>query len=210
MLFDYITAAVEDVSNDGVADVIVAFPEADTAAVDAGEIRVFEGGANLKGTAAPLATLQVSGASPSDFIGGWVWDAPVLIDDVTGDGVRDLVVVAPYADVAGNPDQGSIYVWAGGSALSGTPAPVATLQTSGTLLSYRLGDSGGFQNNVHLVPKQASSVGVAGRTSCASGDDESSSAATGPLPLRRVVVGFIVRAFARSDPHEPERPYPGA
>src|SRR5262249_51414136 len=83
----------------------------------------------------PTATLTVPGAVPLDQLGAS--DVPVLVGDVNGDGKADVVVSAPQADV-GVTDAGAIYVWFGGSSLSGAKAPDATLIVPGAAAADRL------------------------------------------------------------------------
>ncbi len=131
---------IEDVTGDGILDVVVGCPWVDTAVIDAGEVLVFAGGTGLVGTPLPTATLRVSGAKAFDMLGyesGML--EPLLADDVTGDGIADVLVVAPYADFGSTADVGAIYVWRGGAALAGTPAPKATLATMGNTKSKQLG-----------------------------------------------------------------------
>ena len=54
----------------------------------------------------------------------------VLLEDVTGDGVRDVVVASMFADVGAVADAGTILVWAGGATLVGQLPPLATLQAA--------------------------------------------------------------------------------
>ncbi len=142
-----------DVTGDGILDVVVGAFQADVAGVfDAGAIYVWEGGPTLRGTPAVHATLTVSGAVASDHLGGGNPYSPIFSDifgqgiqlaDVTGDGVVDVVAAAVYANVASVIDSGAVYVWEGGAALNGTPAPRATLAVAGAANNDRLGDLSG-------------------------------------------------------------------
>ncbi len=133
---------LDDVTGDGRVDVIAAASDANVGGViDAGAVYVWDGAA-LTGTPPPLATLTIAGAVAYD----WLSDAHgqgVLVDDVTGDGVRDLVVGSRFADLAGLVDVGAIYVWSGGASLVGTPAPLATLSVPGAQANDALGSTGG-------------------------------------------------------------------
>ena len=51
----------------------------------------------------------------------------MICHDVTEDGVADVILNASNADHGGTTDSGVIYVWAGGSSLTGTAQPSATL-----------------------------------------------------------------------------------
>ena len=111
-----------EVTGDGVADIVIVSPSADTVAnADAGAIDVFAGGATLTGTVAPTASLE--GAMPNDALG----ISDVRCCDVTGDATLDIVVASVTLDLGGVTDAGGILVWAGGAGLTGTPAPTATL-----------------------------------------------------------------------------------
>ncbi len=114
-----------DVTGDGVLDLVVGARLADAGGADRGAIYVWKGGSSLHGTLDPTATLRVSSASDSDKLGEAAGQG-VLLGDVTGDGVADIVAAARFADVGGT-DRGAVYVWPGGSALSGTLDPDATL-----------------------------------------------------------------------------------
>jgi FG-GAP repeat protein len=131
---------LSDVTGDGIDDVIVGCPWVDTTVKDAGEVVVFAGGPGLARATAPTATLRAPGAMPLDDL-GWSSDNfdPFLVGDVNGDGVADLVVVSPWADVGGTLDAGEIFVWSGGAALAGTPAPTATLFATGSTNFQHLG-----------------------------------------------------------------------
>jgi hypothetical protein len=131
---------IEDVTGDGVPDVVVAFPLASTAALEAGEVCVFAGGPGILGTPAPTATLLAPGAVAHDWLGHLKDDRQALwIGDVSGDGIPDVVVCADRADHHGIVNAGRIFVWAGGSSLSGRPAPLATLQRSSAAKYEALG-----------------------------------------------------------------------
>ena len=103
-----------DVSGDGVLDVVVAAKSADVGAVDTGAVYVWRGGSQLTGSGSigPDATL----AGPAGF-GSFAWaqrGQAVLCEDVTGDGVLDVIVCCSAADVGGVVDAGAIHLWAGG------------------------------------------------------------------------------------------------
>ena len=110
-----------DVTGDGALDIVVGTHFADPGGVmDAGAITVWSGGVNLAGTPAPAATLTIPGASPVDGLCHG-YGQGVFLGDVTGDGVRDVVGVAYFADVEGVEDAGALYLWQGGSVMTGTP-----------------------------------------------------------------------------------------
>ncbi len=130
-----------DVTGDGLPDVVAGTSKVDVGGVtDAGAIYVWQGGATLTGTPAPLATLTVPGAVAYDRLGDALGQG-LLIADMTGDGVVDLVAGARRADVAGVVDAGAIYVWSGGASLVGTPSPLATLTVPGATAYDQLGST---------------------------------------------------------------------
>ncbi len=115
-----------DVTGDGRRDVIALAPQADVGGVmNVGESLIWAGGAGLSGTPAPTATLRIPSPTAGDVLGRGLFPM-VLCRDVTGDGVNDVVLPASEYDgtVA---DEGAIFVWAGGAALTGMPAPTARL-----------------------------------------------------------------------------------
>jgi hypothetical protein len=131
---------LDDLSGDGVLDVIVGASLADAGGVvDAGAIFVWQGGVALKSAPAPLATLTIPGAVAGDQLGHAVRPG-IQCADVTGDGVRDLVAGAVFADVAGVTNAGAIFVWSGGAPLAGTPAPLARLGLAAATAFDSLGD----------------------------------------------------------------------
>lgn len=140
---------VGDVTGDGVLDVVGATPKADPGGiVDQGAIHVWAGASRPSGT--PTATLSVPELAAGDELGR-TWPASskggqgIQLQDVTGDGVLDVVVVTPWADVDGLPDAGALHVWEGGAGLAGAPAPYATLTAPDPIAQDRLGHTGGAQ-----------------------------------------------------------------
>lgn len=150
VMFDELGRAVTqvqaaDVDVDGYLDLIVAAPNATVSnVVRAGAVYVWRGGPSLSGSVAPFATLVVTGAEQDDALGAIRSDAygsSVLLADVSGDGALDLVIAAPGSDVGGTVDAGRIVVWAGGTTLVGTPAPLAMLEVAGAVTGDRLGSA---------------------------------------------------------------------
>ncbi|MSR47882.1 MAG: VCBS repeat-containing protein [Planctomycetes bacterium] len=144
---------IDDVTQDGILDLIVAFPFANTSVTDAGEVLVFAGGTALVGTVAPTATLRVPSPVAFDmlgFDGSYLSTTPLRVGDVSGDGIPDIVIVAAYANVGATTDAGKVLVFGGGAALAGTPAPLATLATFGSSKSKQLGYVRDVQG-LHLV-----------------------------------------------------------
>ncbi|MCI0341625.1 MAG: VCBS repeat-containing protein [Planctomycetales bacterium] len=128
-----------DVTGDGVADVIVAAPSSDPGGTqDAGSVTIWAGGPGLTGGAAAAATLVIPSGMAWDLLGVGSGQ-PVQVADVTGDGTDDLVVAAIWANSGPVQDTGRILVWAGGSGLTGTPSPSATLAVAGASWADQLG-----------------------------------------------------------------------
>ncbi len=134
---------LHDVTGDGLLDVIAGACSTDVAGTeDVGAVQVWTGGPALTGRPAPLASLTVPGAVARDALGTASGQA-LLIEDVTGDSVSDLIAGAALADIAGASDAGAIYVWAGGVTLAGTPPLRATLAVPGARAGDRLGFAAG-------------------------------------------------------------------
>ena len=132
-----------DVTFDQVLDVIAGASQADVGAVvDTGAVYLWKGGASLSGSPALLATLAVPGAAASDQL-GLSGGSSIQVVEVTGDGAPDVVVSASQATVGGVVGTGALYVWDGSAALTGTPAPLATLTVPGATTLDHLGDSSG-------------------------------------------------------------------
>jgi hypothetical protein len=136
---------LEDVTADGILDVVIAFPDATTMVASEGEICVFAGGPGLAGVPAPTATLRRPSPTTDDHLGviGPRQQA-TWFGDVTGDGVTDVVVAVPTADLGTAKDVGELLVWSGGASLAGTPAPTAVLQVLPSGSNERLGSLGTF------------------------------------------------------------------
>jgi hypothetical protein len=125
-----------DVTGDGRLDVVVGTRYANVGGVrDVGAIYVWEGSAALAGVPAPLATLAVAGAFAHDQL-GLSGGQGLVLADVTGDGVLDVLGVAMNA---GQYDTGALQLWNGGTALAGTPAPLATWTVPSAKKDDRLG-----------------------------------------------------------------------
>lgn len=124
-----------DVTGDGVEDIVCLAHEAGAD----GALYVFAGGPSLAGPVVPRATLTASGAQGL----GETTGQALLLADVTGDGVLDLVVGAKNASVNGVGNTGAIYLYAGGPALTGTLAATRVLSVPGAVSSDFLGYSDG-------------------------------------------------------------------
>ncbi len=132
---------LEDVTGDGVLDIVAAAALADVGGVlNAGAVYVWKGGPGLHGSQAPTACLVSPHPVAEDRLGESARfnDTGLVFDDVTGDGVRDLLVKSEFADILGTVDAGALYVWEGGSGLTGQPLPTATLTIPGAAPGDRL------------------------------------------------------------------------
>jgi hypothetical protein len=124
-----------DVTDDGVLDIVAGARYADVAGVvNAGAVHVWRGSSSLSGNVNPFATLSVPGAIAGDQLG--FASMGIQLEDVTGDGVSDLVVGAERADV-GEVNTGAIYLWKGGS--TGLSGLDVTLSVVGAFAGDRLG-----------------------------------------------------------------------
>jgi Ca2+-binding RTX toxin-like protein len=144
-----------DVNGDGIDDVIVGAPSAESAGGDdsEGESYVVFGKTSWAGTPSlDLATLdgtngfRLSGMDAGDRSGSSVSSA----GDVNGDGFADLIVGAPFAASAGGADsEGESYVVFGKASWAGTPSlDLATLDgTNG----FRLSGIGTYDNSGRSV-----------------------------------------------------------
>ncbi len=130
-----------EVTGDGQPDLVVGTSVADRAATDSGAVYVWDGSA-LSGSVSPSATLEVPAAVTGDRLGDVFSGQGLQFQDVTGDGVNDVVVGAYLADVGGVADTGALYVWRGGASLVGTLGPFASLTVPGALASDQLCDTG--------------------------------------------------------------------
>ncbi len=132
-----------DVTGDGLLDIVAGATYATISRVTgAGAVYVWAGGSLLAGIVAPTATLSVPGAQPNDWLGN-IAGQGVQIEDLTGDGVLDVLAATYVANVGGVADTGAIYVWTGGSTLSGRMPPTATLTVPGARPNDWLGRGSG-------------------------------------------------------------------
>jgi hypothetical protein len=151
-----------DVTGDGTLDIVAGASSADLAVQDAGAIYVWRGGSMLA-SGDPTFTLSVSSASMSDQLGRVVGGQGILLGDLTGDGVHDIIAGASFADVA-VADAGAIHVWGGGAMLA-TGDPTFTLSVSGASASDQLGSIGSGQGILLAeVTGDASTDLIAGAT----------------------------------------------
>lgn len=123
--------ALGDVNGDGIADIVAgsAFH-----AILAGEVYVFLGGAGLASRGADSADATFSGSFGSDIFG-----QRLSVGDVNGDGIGDVVVGAPGADLNGT-NSGAAYVFFGGAGLADRAASQADVIIDGDHPVDKLGD----------------------------------------------------------------------
>ncbi len=118
--------AVGDVNGDGAPDLVMSAPLADGpqgGRPEAGEVYVIFGGVHLvRGTVRDMipgsaagSDVTIFGATAQDLLG-----YTLLLADVTGDGVADLIVSAIQADgpEKKRPDAGEVYIFFGGMTLA--------------------------------------------------------------------------------------------
>ncbi len=133
---------VEDLTGDGIADILAVSDRVDMGNVEnVGAAYLWHGGNGLRGAKCEDATLSAPSAVALGLIG--TPSFPVVTGDVTGDGVRDVVIASSLARPDVMTDAGAFYLWAGGNQLSGAPAPTATLFHSGAGFSEYLGSGSG-------------------------------------------------------------------
>ncbi|MBL8858288.1 MAG: FG-GAP repeat protein [Planctomycetes bacterium] len=121
-------AAVADLNNDGIKDLIVGAPLADGTDVDAGKVYVFFGGSGLVGGADVTANAILAGQPTHNSFG-----SSLSTGDVNGDGIADLVIGAPLADYL-NDDNGRAYLFQGGAGFGDAFAYQATATFNGELI----------------------------------------------------------------------------
>ncbi len=133
-----------DVTGDAILDVVAGAQFADVGIViDTGAIYLWAGGPGLSGTVVPTATLTVPDAVAADQL-GLASGQGIQCCDVTGDGVPDVVAGAQLADIETVSNTGAIYVWEGGSALSGSVVPpTTTMRVPGAAPDDNLGQASG-------------------------------------------------------------------
>jgi FG-GAP repeat len=130
-----------DLNNDGVADLIIGVPNAEVNGIPrAGSISVVFGGTDVgEGGNIDVSSLDgsngfvINGTNREDFFGSSV----KFDSDLNGDGIADLIIRAPNADVNGIVNAGATYVVFGG----------ANIGAGGSIDASTLDGSNGFVIN---------------------------------------------------------------
>ena len=103
--FGSVVVSLDDVNGDGKPDILVGDGQQDAGGnIDQGQVHIFSGA-----TGALIRTINHPNPQAEAFFGA----SAVLIADISGDGVGDIMVGAPRQDVGANPDQGRVYVFNG-------------------------------------------------------------------------------------------------
>ena len=124
-----VEATAGDLDGDGIADIII---QTGAAADGAGQVTVLAGSTARDFSDAGSGTHQWTGAAEGDDLGG---KPGLLPGDMDGDGVEDLVLVAPGADAGA----GTVYLLSS-AASSGDVGTAATWSWTGPDSTAALGD----------------------------------------------------------------------
>ncbi len=118
-----------DITGDGQTDIVTVAPNYDLLGTDRGGVFMWAGGAGLSGNSNPTASFV-------DTTDGFrVGFGSPYINDVTDDGVLDIIMVDQYH----NGGRGCVYVWAGGSGAAGTVQPLVALEGDQASVDDQLG-----------------------------------------------------------------------
>jgi len=130
-------APIEDLDDDGIADLIVSAKRADIGGTNTGTVFLYSG-------ADGQFIDSFSGTEPGAELGDHITSA----GDVNGDGVADVIVGAMYADPGGRADAGSVYV------LSGADLSDELFRLDGPVSSDYMGRwiAGGLDWNADGIP----------------------------------------------------------
>src|SRR5262249_13123899 len=134
---------LEDVTGDGILDIVATSIGATVKNKrNAGAAFVWAGGPALAGSVRPTATL----VSPTPHTDDRLGERPgAVFFDVDGDGITDVLLGSGY-DLFSTYGAGNIFFWRGGSGLTGTAPPDATIDKF-TLMAHPDGpDIWGFSS----------------------------------------------------------------
>jgi hypothetical protein len=92
------TSRAADFNADGLGDLLIGAPQADTGTYSTGSVYVILGPADTSGSAGTLAHAELYGEYSGESIGQYPIDGSM---DVNRDGFSDVVMGAPYASLAG-------------------------------------------------------------------------------------------------------------
>ena len=129
-----------DFDGDGILDVLAASSRIDVDGVsDVGGVVTFSGGPGILDGTGSRALLTLPG--------GKTYDAAfellaILPQDVTGDGIRDLIASATDSSFSGVHAAGSYLVWAGGAQPNGVVAPTARIGAIPAVTNEQVGHRG--------------------------------------------------------------------
>jgi hypothetical protein len=136
------TVAAVDINNDMFADVVVAADRTNvqgTSAIQpaAGEAVVFFGAMSAAGSTTLLDTTADVTLHGAVIQSGASLGRAMVVGDINGDGIGDLVISAPLFDSSVNlRDSGEAYVFLGVAGITGTPAPAVTVRGQISNLAY--------------------------------------------------------------------------
>jgi hypothetical protein len=108
--------SVGDVNGDGIDDLVVGAPLNSFVDTNTGRVYVFFGASNIASKNASLADVKLSGIPTHNSFG-----TTVMVSDVNGDNVADILIGAPHADYL-NDGNGRCYLFLGGPTLTNAVA----------------------------------------------------------------------------------------
>ena len=130
-----------DLTADGTLDIVAVAPLTDATPLNnTGAAYFWVGGSGLTGTVAPTATFRAPNATNADSLGRTGTCDLLVVADVTGDGIVDLLVGAPGHTGTGAAEAGGVFLWKGVSGLSGTPTATSAFLVPGAVTFDHLGN----------------------------------------------------------------------